>query len=108
MKYKACLQRSDDAHVVVAWGDDLDKVITAATELYCSLVPEILAHGRNRVDADARAADEPETQQHAKNAKQWGWLVSERLRAEEWGIGVYEGNEMLFWIGATRDDPSAY
>lgn len=110
MKYVAALQRSDDAHVVVCEGDTRDEVIAAAQALYVALVPMILNLGHNVINSEARGGAksddvEHEVQQHAKDAMQHGWLVSEHLRAQEWGISVYEDKELVFWVGATRDDP---
>ncbi len=121
MRYAAYLQRSDDAHVEVCEGDNRAEVIAAAQAIYISLVPLILQLGRNVIDAEAggrsRGGVEEEVKQHALDAKRYGWLVSEHLRAEEWGIAVYkliEATEkhhailgdVVFWLGATRDDPT--
>lgn len=106
MKYVAQLQRSDDPHVTVCEGDSRDEVVAAAQALYVALVPMILNIGHNIIDKEARSAEEDdEVRVHARNAKLFGWMVSEQLRAQEWGIGVYSDKDMIFWVGATRDDP---
>jgi hypothetical protein len=102
MRYVAVLQRFDDAHVDVAESDVREEVVAAAVAVYTALVPTVLAEGGEFLKQQRRSDLEDESED-ALNYQRDG--ISGRLRAKEWGVGVYEGTDLVYWIGATREKP---
>lgn len=103
LRYTAQLQRFDDAHVEVAQGDDRGEIVAAATAVYTALIPTIIGNGHEALRA-SRNSELLDEKQDAIEYIRDG--ISGLLRAQEWGVGVYENANLIFWIGATREKSS--
>lgn len=115
MRYIGQLQRYEDAHVDVIQSEYEREAINAAIALYAALVPQITTAGFHQLQAELSYENDKASRQAAESYKKDG--VSGQLRAQEWGVGVYDTQSgelsdddrsiprLIFWIGATRDDP---
>jgi len=105
----------------VAESDDREEAVAAATAIYVALIPTILDRGKGVLKLDLadgkEAGDDDEGYRALRASMQHGNALAAELRAREWGVGVYDGRphanvvdaervQLVYWIGATREDVS--